>query len=126
MESKTLLIEARAKIIWGDPPESVHAYLTSNGMSQADADANIKRLMAERNREIRDIAFRNLLIGLALVSVAGFSAYLFRPQPATVRHYKGIIFAAVMGMIGIWKLIQGIIYLVRPQFDQESVSEISD
>jgi len=49
MNPDDLIVEARARIIWGDEPLSVRYYLTSNGMSAADADAQIKQFTLERN-----------------------------------------------------------------------------
>ena len=53
MNLDSVIVEARAKIIWGEAPSSVHAFLTLNGMLVADADRIIQEFVTERNREIR-------------------------------------------------------------------------
>ena len=121
-----VLNEARARIIWGDEPKTVRAYLVSRGLSQPDADATIKSLLAERNSEIRGIGLRNLLIGLAIVGVTGPLIYLdLSPThhgTVSVRSGKGLAMLGFLGLIGVWKLLKGIIYLLRPQSEHSSVS----
>jgi hypothetical protein len=41
MNTDDLIVEARARIVWGDEPASVRSFLTSNGMAAAEADAKI-------------------------------------------------------------------------------------
>ena len=75
MNPGDLIVEARAKIIWGEASSSVRYFLTSNGMSAADADAKIREFTLERNAEIRKLGIKNVLIGVALIGVAGIFFY---------------------------------------------------
>lgn len=130
MKPGDFISEARAKIIWGEPSSSVHDFLTSNGISNNDADAAIKEFIAERNKEIRKIGIKKTFIGAALIVGAGiFFAYVDigrRMNPGSGRVFVTIaILIALGGMYGLWKLIDGINYLVRPQSERKSISDIS-
>ena len=130
MNPDDLMVEARARIIWGDEPLSVRYYLTSNGMSAADADAQIKQFTLERNAEIRKLGIKNVLIGVALIGAAGiffYPLYASSHIPSvSVRSGKGygVLFGAAL--YGLWKLVKGIIYLVRPKSEHGSIPDISE
>jgi hypothetical protein len=129
MKPDALISEARAKIVWGDTASSVREFLTSKGMSATDADVRIKELSAERNAEIRKIGIRSTLIGVALVIGAGILLYVFNRQSVfaavfgSTDHYLIIVLG---GLYGVWKIVIGVTYLVRPQFENESLTEIEE
>jgi hypothetical protein len=124
-EPGSIMTEARARIIWGEPPSSVRDYLTSKGISDSEAESAIARFCAERNGEIRRIGVRNTFIGAILVCGGGVTVYLC----LRLGYSSGFLRGAVAGMIGvlfgIWKLYSGIIDLVRPQAEHRSVPDIS-
>jgi hypothetical protein len=126
MDPDKLIIEARARIIWGEEVSSVRDFLISNGMSKMDADAKIKEFNLERNQEIRGIGLRNLLIGLALTGGAGLMIYLIATNRHSYRSGRGIVPFAVLGIYGLWKLSKGIFYLLRPQSEHKSISDMEE
>ena len=133
MKSEELISEARAKIIWGEPSSSVRNYLIANGISDIDADAKIKEFNDERNSEIRKIGIKRTFIGAVLTTGAviffGWSLLHVDIDKMSYRDVKGFVLIAIVialgGFYGLWKLIDGIAYLVRPQSEKQSVSEIS-
>jgi hypothetical protein len=131
MDPAKLIIEARARIIWGEEVSSVREFMVSNGMSETDADVKIQEFNLERIREIRGIGLKNTVIGLALILGAGIVIYLFfnygHSHHGTSSSYGRIIgFPVVAAFYGFWKLMKGIIYLVRPQSEHESIPDIED
>jgi hypothetical protein len=130
MAFEQLIAEARAKIIWGEPATDVRAYLVSNGMPGDDADAAIREFSGERNAEIRKIGIKNTVIGAVLVSVSVIAICLIfanaSDQAVSTRNVKAIGFLAVMGFYGFWKLLNGIIYLVRPQSEDKSITDLAE
>ncbi len=130
MHTEKLITEARAKIIWGEPAESVRYFLTSNGMSGAEADEQIKAFNLERNREIRKKGIKYTLIGAALTGVSGGLIYLLLAKSENYhwssRSGRGLGVLMLAGGYGLWKLVNGIIYLVRPQSEHQSISDLSD
>jgi len=130
MNTDDLIVEARARIIWGDEPASVRYFLTSNGMSASDADAKLRDLILERNAEIRRLGVRDVLIGVALLGSAGIFFYsMFRSSHmpnVSVRVGKGFGVLVLVACYGLWRLINGIIRLVRPKSEHGSIPDISE
>ena len=71
MNLRGFMVEARAKIMWGESPSSVREFLTSKGISAAEAEATIKELTLERNAEIRRLGSGRIVIGSVLIGVPG-------------------------------------------------------
>ena len=133
MKPADLISEARARIIWGEPSSSVRSFLTANGITQLDADAAIKEFNAERNSEIRRIGMKWTLIGATLIVGAGIFFYwsflhvdIDKMNSRSARGFAVMaIVIALGGLYGFSKLIDGIRNLVRPQSEEESLSELS-
>jgi hypothetical protein len=129
-EPGNILSEARARIIWGESSSSVRCFLTSNGIPDMDADAKIKEFSLERNAEIRRLGIKNILIGVALIGVCGIMLHLIYKRQnigsLTVRNAKGFGVILLAGLYGLWKLVNGIIYLVRPQSEHESIPDLTE
>ena len=130
METSQLIAEARAKIIWGEPAADVRQYLVSGGMSGADADATIQEFSQERHAEIRRIGVKNVVIGAVLVGVGSIAIGLVYANSSdheiNVGTAKIVGLLACVGLFGLWKLANGVIYLVRPQVEEKSIADLSD
>ena len=130
MNTDDLIVEARARIIWGDEPSSVRYFLTSNGMPATDADAKLRDLTRERNAEIRRLGVRDVLIGVVLLGGAGVFFYsLFRSShmpSVSVRAGKGYGALVILAIYGLWRLINGIFRLIRPKTEHGSIPDISE
>lgn len=130
MASEQLIAEARAKIIWGEPVADVRQFLISNGMSEAQADATIELFNRERHEEIRKIGIKNTVIGAVLVGIGVTGICLIYASPfgqyMKIRSAKIAGVLACVGLFGVWKLINGIIYLVHPQSERKSLTDLSD
>jgi len=125
METNHLFVEARARIIWGELPSSVRSYLTSNGIPESEANVKTREFSCERNLEVRKLGIRSVLIGVALLGASGGMVYLeYRPShigSLNVRGAKGFGMILLAGFYGLYRLVNGIIYLVRPQSGHEEV-----
>lgn len=131
MNTDDLMVEARARIVWGDEPSSVRNFLISNGMSAMDADAKLRDLIRERNEEIRRLGVRDVLIGIALLGSAGifFSLFKFSQTPHMMfrtRGYGAVGLPVLMALYGLWRLITGLIRLIRPKSEHGSIPDISE
>jgi hypothetical protein len=134
MKPAALISEARARIVWGEPPSSVRDFLTAHGISDIDADAKLNELIAERNSEIRKIGIKNTIIGAALTLGACVFLYLSfkhvdvaKMSSGSARGFVTIaLVIAIGGFYGIWKLIDGISCIVRPQSEEKAISEVSE
>ena len=133
MESDKVITDARARIIWGESSSSVRMFLLSNGISEAVADARIQEFVLERNREIRSVGIRSVLIGVLLAGAAGGALFIWIFFLGGARVYgmsgRGVIsFSVVLGTIasyGLWRLVTGIFYLFRPQSEHKSIADIN-
>jgi len=131
MNREQVLIEARAKIIWGEPAADVRSFLLTNGISDADAAAAVKSFIVERNAEIRKIGIRKIVIGAGLAILTALLFYWeYKHQfsaGTTIRARGSALGFTVFGFIyGLWKLIDGIFDLVRPQTEEGSISDMID
>lgn len=117
--------EARARVMWGDPPLTVRDFLLANGVSEEVALARLKEFELERSRELRRIGLRNVLVGGLLTGAAGVTLfYAWTAASATSGIIKALAVVLLAGLYGLWKLVKGIIYLVRPQAEHRSIPDI--
>lgn len=121
------LAQARAMVTWGESPEAVRRFLLSNDVSTREAEECLARLRAERHRELRWNGFRKALIGAACLTVSVVGFYYLWPVIQARRRTTGLLTVLLaFGGYGIWKLVDGLIYLIRPQLESKAISEISD
>jgi len=128
MKPEQVIIEARAEIIWGESSSSVRGFLISNGISAIEADAKIKDFNVERNAEIRRLGIKNVVIGAAILGGGTITLYPCFKYFDSLTHIDRPIFIGVFvvgGLYGMWKLVRGISYLVRPQAEERSIAQIS-
>lgn len=126
LSADKVISEARARVIWGEPSLNVRDFLISNGVSSGVAEGKIKEFELERSRELRRIGLRNVLIGSTLFGAAGATLYLsFAIASAGSGIVKALAVVMMAGIYGLWKLVKGIIYLVRPQSEHRSIADIA-
>ena len=133
-EPNSILSEARARIIWGESASSIRDFLTSHGVSETDADAKLKEFKAERNATLRRLDIKNTIIGGVILSASVILLCVAFRHPNMVRTSGTSIkrVGANLGMLifcifyGLWKLVNGIIYLVRPQSEDASIPDLPE
>lgn len=131
MKREQLVVEARAKIIWGEPAASVRDFLVANGFSQADAELEITRHQKERNSSIRRQGIAGIVVGVPLVVIAAVvvQQVLHHISAATGSRGTrgwGIVVAAglLAGGYGLWKLVDGVLALVKPSSEHRSLTDL--
>jgi hypothetical protein len=125
MGNEQIIVEARARIFWGDSPQSVRDYLLSNGISSSEADRKIEAFNNEREKELRRIGLRYLVSGAVFTAPTGITLYIgFRFSSLSSGYVRALVFVLLVGLYGFWKLVKGIVYLVRPQFEHKSIPDI--
>jgi hypothetical protein len=110
--------------MWGESSSSVHDFLVANGVSDGDADNQIEGFCAERNAEIRKVGLKNTLIGVGIIGGTGILVYVTSRQG----YFRSSARCAVVGVVGVcygmWKLVNGIFALVRPQSEEKSITDL--
>jgi hypothetical protein len=124
MKPEEAKIEARAKIIWGEPPEKVLAFLQENGLGDKDAFSLLSELKKERAGNIRSSGVKKITIGALLVPIP-LIAYLFFMW-AEVISLKIMAVTGLVGVVGAWKVIEGISMIVAPNSERGDLSNISE
>lgn len=120
-----VITEARARVIWGESLAEVHEFLITNGVSAEDAQRWLRGFESERNRELRRIGLRNTVVGALLTGSAGVTLYFaWTVASATLGIVKVLAVVLLAGLYGLWLLVKGIVYLVRPQMEQRSIPDI--
>jgi hypothetical protein len=109
----SVVIDARAKIIWGDRPEKVLSFLQAKGVGDKDALALLEELVKERAASIREEGIKKTWVGalFVLAPVAYYYATLF------IGYWSIKFFAAliVLGAIGVAKIMNGLSMALRPR-----------
>lgn len=123
--------EARARILWGEPVEEVRQFLLSKDCSRIEADQWIAGFTAERRKEIRKTGIRKIAIGVLLLAMAVGCFFLFQEAVESRRGGRnaggGFLTMMLLGLVfGIGKLVDGVFYLLRPQLETKSISDLSD
>ena len=108
-----LVIDARAKIIWGESPEKVLAFLQSKSVGDKDAFELIEELMKERADSIRDDGVKKAWVGVlfVLAPIVYYFVSMF------IGYWSMKFFAAliVLGAVGLAKITSGLSMVLRPR-----------
>jgi hypothetical protein len=124
MDRKQAEIEARARITWGDDRHAVTGFLVSNGYSTEEAIDTANELFTERAADVRVIGIRKIIFG------AGLAAYpfviWFIEQSTGIFHPQSMGAAILVGLIGPWKVVQGIRMACAPAADASDLSETAE
>lgn len=113
--------EARAKILWGDPPDAVVKYLMIQRFSYEEASGLVRTLFRERAVTIRRNGIKKTVMGIGLMCVPVVAFIIF-----TIMGFLPIkLFGAtlVVGVWGAWMVLKGTIMFLAPKSEPGDVSE---
>ena len=105
--------EARAKMIWGDTPETVTNYLRMQGFNKEDAEALVRDLVKERKSAVRGIGSRKILTGVGLIFVPIITLIIFLSIGVIL--LKVMAVAVMVGLWGCWRILNGVIMFLSPK-----------
>ena len=104
-EHEAILVEARARIIWGSRVSEVREWLQSRGVAQEQIDTIVQRAQRERAIEIRKVGLRDIVIGVLLFSL---SAVFFVALPLHGGVYARPSITGLFAVLGVWRVAEGI------------------
>jgi hypothetical protein len=114
-------IEARAKILWGDPPRAVLVYLMSQGFDHEAASALVEELSQERASAIRGKGIMYLFGGIALVCVPIGALLIFLGLGYIL--VKTFLVTILVGFWGVWMVFKGAGMLMAPKSAPGDIAE---
>jgi hypothetical protein len=108
-----VVVEARAKIIWGESTQKVLTYLQSKSVGDKEASVLLEDLMKERAASIRTDGVKKVWIGVLFV-LAPVAYYLVSKFVGfwSLKLFSGLI---VLGIVGIAKLSSGLSMILKPR-----------
>jgi hypothetical protein len=121
------ILEARAKLIGGEPTAEVLSFLQSNGLGEKQAAALMADWKRERSDTIRAIGIRNMVVG-CLLACGVPAGFVFGNLFGFSRFTGGqiallLIFA---GLYGVWKFFGGVRLLIAPQSEKGSIAHLEE
>ena len=114
--------EARAKIFWGDEPQSVFTFLLGHGIGYEEAQTLVDSMLAERVVALRGIGFRKILKGAAMMMVPVFTFITFARSPIFPIKIFGV--AVAVGLWGAWKVMKGSFLFLAPKGESGDVADL--
>jgi hypothetical protein len=112
--------EARAKAMWGDSPQQVVSYLMIQGFAYPEAQELARKLFRERASTVRSNGIRKVILGIGFMCVPVIAAIIF----AAIGMFLLKLFAAavLIGLYGLWLVINGILMAVAPKSERGDVA----
>jgi hypothetical protein len=113
--------EARAKILWGDPPEAVVKFAMMQGLGREEASSLVAALFQERAATIRANGIRKIVMGTGLVFVPIVAFFIFKRMG--VLPLKLFAITIMVGLWGAWMVLNGVFMVVAPKRESGDVAE---
>jgi hypothetical protein len=110
-ELEKLIFEARAKIIWGEAPQSIAAWLRSHGIDDRRIQEVLGAAMRERDTEIRRQGSHELVIGILITAVSGGLMLLMGSSNMRSSRIFILFFAGFV--YGSYRLASGAVLLAK-------------
>jgi hypothetical protein len=116
--------EARAKIFWGDEPETVVRFLMLNKIDPEEASEIVEDLVRERIANVRGIGVKKIVVGTGMIIVP-VATYLAMYSGGVI-YVKILGVAVAFGLWGAYKVLKGTIMLVLPESEKSDLADSSD
>jgi hypothetical protein len=113
--------EARAKAMWGDSKEQIISYLMIQSFTVAEATELATKLFKERSAAVRSNGIRKIIIGTGLTCVPIIALLIF--LSIGVIPMKLFALTIMVGLYGVWLIINGILMAVAPKSERGDVAD---
>jgi hypothetical protein len=116
-----LEFDAKAKILWGDPPEEVIKFLRIQGLGYEEASAIVNAMIRERMATIRATGISKILKGITLAVGSAVIFLLFVKAGFISIWILGTI--ATSCVYGLWMVLLGGLKVLSPKSEAGDASE---
>ena len=113
--------EAKAKILWGDPPDEAIKHLMLHGFTVDEASALVSQMCQERFSTIRANGIKKIIFGVVLICVPVVALVIF--LSIGVIYIKILALTIMVGFYGAWLALKGCFMVLSPKSEQGDVSE---
>lgn len=114
-------LEAKAKILWGEPPEEVIKFLMIRGFSYQEASDKVRVLFKERIAAIRANGIGKMLIGIFVAfGSAALLLVLWKAGMISIWLFGSV---AIGGVYGLWMILKGLLKVLAPKSERGDASE---
>ena len=103
---RSVLIEARARVMWGTPPDEIREWLRSQGLGPAEVDAVVSQCLRERAAEVRKAGLRDLVVGSGLFLAGAAGIAIIFALDTRVDRLLGL--SGIGVAVGLWRIVTGI------------------
>ena len=120
-EPAQVVIEAKAKISWGDTPDEVIKFMMMHGFTVDEARSQVNEMFNDRAATIRKTGFGKMVMSVPLMCVPLGALVVFHQIGVFSAKLFGL--ALMVGLYGVWLLIKGSIMFVSPKSESGDVAE---
>lgn len=124
--------EARAKVFWGDQPESVIEYMMGQGVPRQEAASLVAGYVQERLAAIREHGKHRMLRSIPLIATP-FALFLisfvigpliFKEPGFWGRTINVHAIGVVLGLWGFYLLVDGFLHFISPHREHRAVADL--
>lgn len=116
-----MVIEAKAKISWGDTPDEVIKFMMMHGFTVDEARSQVNEMFNDRAATIRKTGFGKMVMSVPLMCVPLGALVVFHQIGVFSAKLFGL--ALMVGLYGVWLLIKGSIMFVSPKSESGDVAD---
>ncbi|MFA6286893.1 MAG: hypothetical protein WC661_05855 [Opitutaceae bacterium] len=124
MKPEEAKIEARAKIIWGEPSENVSAFLQGHGFGEKEIFEHLANFDRERAEVIRSSGIKKITMGALLIPIPLVAYIVFIMNGAIPTRLFTL--TVLIGLYGIWKATNGIMMIMAPGTERGDLSDLPE
>ena len=107
--------------MWGDSKEEVTKYLMMQGFTVIEATELVESIFRERAAAVRAKGIRKIFTGVGLICVPIIALIIF--LCIGVIPIRTFALTVMVGLYGVWLLINGILMAVAPKSEKGSITD---
>ncbi|HLX62224.1 MAG TPA: hypothetical protein VKX17_13165 [Planctomycetota bacterium] len=122
-----LIHQVRARVSWGEAPDSIAKWLADEGVEQKTIDDILDAAYREREAQVRKLGMSEMIKGLLIAAVFGALLYFriqFTVNTTTRRSASGFAFCVGGVIFGLVRFVRGLLWLMQGKSVRGSVGDL--